>query len=323
MAGITLTAASIESFEKCRRAWLWGETWELGRVTPIGTLYRALHAVLTAPEHNPRIAYDYVITEAGDRGVWTLRNDPYPQMVHTAHLAEILAKIIRQPTAEPVQTCPVVDNWQPSSYVVDEGTRLMRFVLVDHWDDDRQLAELHSWRTVGDICVTNMPMTLRVIVIGQMRDGRRHSFWSKGQRHPVNKTLRFARKHGKADGLSSSWDTIWREDSGISAQTWLQQMAQDGVIRELAFTVPKTGNILVPGKIQRDRVLDDIKRNAEEMALLLHKNANLLPMTRSACDDPIRGQCPFACICYAPTDLMPAETGVFRKRPALTKILTK
>lgn len=307
---MTLDATTVESFERCRRQWAFQRDHEMIRVTPMGTLYRALNLILCAEQAEPNDAALYVMKEAGERGVWTEAANPYQQMKHAAALAEVLARVLRQPSAAPLSTHPPVkvgDHlWQPNSLLTDNGLRLMRIVICDHWDDDRQLAELHSWRTVGDVSTTGLPMTLRILVVGQSREGRRHSFWTKGQSHPINKQLRFQRKHGKADGLSASWETVWREEAGISAQVWLEQMARDGVLKELAFD----RQVKVPGPEQRKKVLYDIKNIAESMT----STVGPYPMTRSACDDPIRGACPFQCVCFAPTELSPADTGVFRVR---------
>jgi hypothetical protein len=207
--------------------------------------------------------------------------------------------------------------WQPESYLIDGGLRLMRFVLVDHWDDDRQSAELHSWRTMGDVCVTGLPMTIRVAVIGQSRGGRRLGHWTRARRHPLNKGIRFARKHGKDDGLAGSWAWVWRENSDIGVLPWVEQMSRDGVLTESAFNV----NVRVPAENARKRVLEDIERIGEEMekagrfSSQSHLSfADAFPMTRSACDDPIRGPCPLQCVCYATTEITPGETGMFRKR---------
>lgn len=311
---MTLDAPTVESFERCRRQWAYQNEFEMIRVTPIGALYRALDHILTADTFQPEAAKSFMMNEAGERGVWTEAANPYGQIKNFAHLAELLARVLRQPSAAPVKLHPVVKvgdhQWHPHSYLTDNGLRLMRIVLCDHWDDDRQLAELHSWRTVGDVSSTGLPMTLRILVIGQSREGRRHSFWTKGQRHPINKQLRFARKHGKADGLSASWETVWREEAGISAQVWLEQMSRDCVLKELAFE----RQVKVPSKDQRDRVMADILRIAEEMdSVRFEKAAKCLPpMTRSACDDPIKGQCPFQCVCFSGTELSPDDTGVFR-----------
>jgi len=87
-------------------------------------------------------------------------------------------------------------------------------------------------------------------------------------------------------------------------------MARDGVLRELAFD----RQVKVPSKDQRDRVISDICRIGDEMFNLERSNQVLPPMTRSACDDPIKGACPFQCVCYSGTELSPGETGVFRTK---------
>ena len=317
-----LDASTVESFERSRRRWAYEREWELNRLSPLAMLHSALDLAVTAHTFEPSEANAHVMRLAGERGVWSLVKNPYEMVRQYAHLAEVLARVLRQPTATPLQVHPAVTvgahQWQPKSYLADGGLRLMRVVVADRWDDDRQLAELHSWRTVGDVSSTGLPMTLRVLVIGQSRDGKRHSHWTKAQRHPVNKQLRFARKHGKADGFAASWDTIWREQAGISAQVWLEQMARDGVLRELAFD----RKVAPADKLQRERVLDDIKRISDELRA---QPNHTYPMTRSACDDPIRGACPFQSCCFAPGlhDITPGDTGAFHRRPAQIKILTK
>lgn len=313
-----LNATRCESWDRCRRQWAYLEDWEMIRVTPLGSVYRALHAALQATDYpGPQFAREHVMREAAERGVWTARHDPYDQMVHHAHLAECLARVLRQPSDESRESDRAYDVgshiWQLASYPVDGGLRLMRFLLVDHWDDDRQSAELHSWRTMGDVCVTGLPMTIRVAVIGQSRGGRRLGHWTRARRHPLNKGIRFARKHGKDDGLAGSWAWVWRETSDIGVLPWVEQMSRDGVLTESAFNV----QVRVPAEGARQRVLEDIERIGAEMER--HERADKhfsiqYPMTRSACDDPIRGPCPLQCVCYAPTEITPGETGMFRKR---------
>lgn len=311
-----IDAACMESWEGCRRRWTWQQNHELIRVTPMGALYRAIDQYLTADKVEPDVIKAWIMTEAGERGIWSKRQDTYDMMTNYAHLAECVARILRQPSAGPIEKHRPIEiakrmEWQPNSYLIDNGLRIMRVVLVDHWDEDRQASELHSWRTVGDVCTTELPMTLRVIVIGHNREGRRHSAWTKGQQHPVNRQLRFARKHGKADGLAASWKTVWREECGINAQAWLEQMSRDGVLRELAFDRP----VKVPGPIQRQRVIDDISAAYREMLNYVGASGSVLPRTRSACHSHGE-ECAFQCCCFAPGlhEIEPLDTGVFRRR---------
>ncbi len=316
-------ATQLEHWDRCRRLWQFGTQYQANRVTPLGAVYQALHLVLHTTRDTytgPEIAREWVMELAGKRGVQTDRQDPYDLMTHYAHMAECLARVLRQPNTDPLQIG--LDRWGPhhtisfdegpewkiESYAIDGGMRLMRFVMVDHWDDDRQLAELHSWRTIGDVCVTGLPMTLRILVIGQSRNGKRYGHWTRAKQHPYNKSIRFKRKHSSEE-FAGDWRVVWREDTQVTAQGWVEQMARDQVLRESAFDVW----VKVPGKLQQGRVLDDIKRIADEMEAA-EQMAGRFPMTRSACDDAIRGACRYQQVCYAPMEIEPEETGLFTRR---------
>lgn len=325
-----LDANSVQSWERCRRQWAFGRQYEMVRIRPLGAVYRVLREYLTIPlpkpgekPLEPSWCRERVIQLAGERGVWTDQSHPYDQMQHYAHMAEVIARVLRQPSAGPLVVHPPVplgnaaylsaswdgDSWQPSSYLVDGGQRLMRFVLVSGWDDDRQLGELHSWPVIGDVCVTRLSMTLRVIVIGQSRSGRRYGHWTRARQHPSNKALRFARRVG-SEGFSENWPVVWRENSRVNSQSWVEMMARDGVLSECAFSV----NVRVPNEYQRGKVLEDLARIAGEMEREKSKSGADFPMTRSACDDPIRGACPYQGVCFAPTEIEPGATGLFQTR---------
>lgn len=313
-----LSAARMELWDRCRRAAAFALDWEPVRVTPLGAVYTSLRTILTADQYNgPGMARETVMQLASERGVQTDRPDPYDMIVHHAHLAEVLARALRQPSQEAVQVHPVVKVgstglvWQPEGYLVDGGTRLMRVVLVDDWTDDRQMAELHAWRTVGDVCLTGLPMVLRVLVIGASRNGRRHGYWTKARQHPYDKSLRFKRKEHVQEEFSESWHTVWRENTKVDADHWIEQMSRDNVLREVAFT----RNVMVPNQRARDMVVEDVTRIGTEIETA-KKNHSQFPMTRSSCDmaGPGRGPCLYQSTCYSPIEIDPGQTGLFRRR---------
>lgn len=305
-----ISAPVLEHWDRCRRMWYLLDQYRAIRVTPLGAVYRALDAYITAPGKGlePRQAHDTVMELAGKFGVQTERDRPYDLMLHHAHLAEVLARALRQPETEPLDKVGTYKFYEPDSYLVAGGTRIMRVVLVDRWSDNRLQAELHSWRCVGDICVTGLPMTLRVMVIGEQVNGRRHGYWTKAKQHPYTKGLRWKRQRGDRE-FGESWKTVWREEANVKSESWIEGMARDGVLRESAFEV----KVKVPEQWARDRVLEDITRIGEEMAVM-RKTQVLPPMTRSACDAVIGGPCRLQCVCYAPTEIGPDETGMFERR---------
>jgi hypothetical protein len=290
--------------------WYYLDQYRPVRVTPLGAVYRALDSYLQSPGKglDPRQAHDTVMDLAGKFGVETSRPDPYDLMVHYAHLAEVLARVVRQPETDPFTKVGTYKFYDPDSWLVAGGTRIMRLVIVDRWSDNRLQAELHGWRTIGDVCVTGLPMTLRVLVIGEQVNGRRHGYWTKAKQHPYTKQLRWKRTRGDQE-LGESWKTVWREQSQVSADKWIEGMARDGVLRESAFEV----KVKVPEQYQRDRVLEDITRISDEMQALRAGKVTP-PMTRSACDAVIGGPCRLQCVCYAPTEIRLDETGMFERR---------
>jgi hypothetical protein len=322
-----LGPSQMESWDRCRRQWQFLDKYKQVRVTPIGAVYQALRHVLVLAEQDytgPHMAREMVMELASTRGVQTERPDPYDLMVHHSHLAECLARVLRQASAPLLELHPPIPlpqfqsdrpvnkgnllAWQPESYLIAGGTRLMRFVLVDRWDDDRQLAEMHSWRTIGDVCMTNLPMTIRVLVIGASREGRRYGHWTRARQHPYDKSIRFKRKHGRED-FGGEWRVVWREETSMTADKWIERMAADGVLRESAFEV----KVRVPDDYQRGRVLDDIARIGLEMQWAKDMHTQF-PMTRSACDSTLYGTCQFQSVCYAPMEISPEETGLFKRR---------
>lgn len=308
-----MSAPMLESWDRCRRLWQFQEHWHPIKVTPLGSVYQALREVVEMPVQaytGPQMARERVMELAGERGVQTGQANPYDVMLHHAHLAEVLARLLRQPQQDRLErfTHPNRQyDYLPESYLIDGGVRLMRFVLADHWDDNRLQAELHSWRTIGDVCVTGLPMGLRVFVIGNSLSGKRYGHFTRAKQHPYDKSVRFARRQHKGQGFSDTWLTVWRENTQVAAEPWIAQMARDGVLVECCHEV----KVRVPGKLQRDRVLDDIARIAEEMERS-KRETGMFPMTRSACDMTGRGPCLYQCICYAPADITPGESGLFR-----------
>jgi hypothetical protein len=301
----------------CKRKWKWAKEWELGKVTPIAAVREAIQAMLVQPASNPTGPMNWgkwcqvrVMEILSQRGVDTPYRHPYELAVHHAAMAEVLGKVLRKPSDRPLRHPPSVApdwSWQPLALTDDDGLRLYRVVLTDRWDDDRQLRELHSWRTLGDICVTGLPMTIKVVVLGPQRNGYRHGPWTQARQHPRNKGLRWRRKHGDGEGFSEIWERVWREQAKVDAQSWVEGMQRDGVLREAVIE----RHVKVPARVHVERVLEDIRRTAEQMEMA--EKSKVLPMmSRSACDFPV--PCQFQRCCYSELELTPGDLPIFQER---------
>ena len=176
-------------------------------------------------------------------GLESKQMDLHAEVVHLSALSDIIATAVRKPTEAPwsaPEPTAIGDGpiWRPDAYLDPSGTHLRRIAIVTNWSDDRHYAEARSWRSLGEVCVYGLPMQQVVVVLGARRDGKRHGFWSKGLRHPVNKKLRLRKRNDVGSGFKESWIPIWREDfDDISTKAWLAAMHEDGVLSEVCFSV--------------------------------------------------------------------------------------
>jgi hypothetical protein len=187
------------------------------------------------PEDPGVYAGDSLMTIATERYLDLPSTDQYGTAMHYASLADLIVFVLRTGEAwqRPQDQKVGKDTWESSAWLEPSGTRLKRVVIVDRWSEDRKLAEMHSWKTAGECAVYGLPMKLIVVVIGQSRDGRRSSPWSKAWVHPVNDVLRMRKRSGK--GFDGNWKPIFREDANASRELWLDTMTSDGILGDCLF----------------------------------------------------------------------------------------
>jgi hypothetical protein len=243
------------------------------------------------------------IEMARERGLEGLKgHQVYPSAIHHACLADILVSAIRKPGDSPWIVPETLTNWKPSAMMDRDGSRLRQFLAVSYWNEDRQRSAIQSWSVIGEVCMYDMPMQLVVAVIGNMREGRRHSPWTRGYLHPSHKGLRF-RRRGKnaADGFNERWLHIWRDDHGeINRETWIQRMAEDAILQEQMFVV----DVEVPEQAERDRIRSMAR--CKDSAV---RSLEVLPdPVLSVCRDPI-SPCPFLCCCWSHPESRPEDGG--------------
>jgi hypothetical protein len=133
-------------------------------------------------------------------------------------------------------------------------------------------------------------MQLAICVLGQVRDGKRYGYFSRGYRHPINRGLRFRKRTDKGNGFKSSWEQIFREDfDDISTSDWLSAMHADGVLSDSAFSV----TVDVPSKEARTHVLDLAARKLDRLMNL----KNVPDEQFTGCSWPTR--CGFISPCHS------------------------
>jgi len=197
-------------------------------------------------------------------------------------------------------------EWLPLAQ--SDGQSLHRFISVDRWDDAARYRELHSWRVMGDVAVTGLPMILHIVEIGQMRSGRRASLWARAWKHPTMPSLSMRFK-GKLPGAFKGWKPLYLSDSHVSADDWVEQMWKEGAAQDLLHQV----QVKVPQEHQRAAVVRDVLQEAIAIRELTEDEAawSDLPMSRNACDGIV--PCEFQSVCYS-DGLIEIEKLGFRPR---------
>ncbi len=301
-----LSAYDLDCFDRCERRYAFERDWAPMIISPTSLLYQSFEGSLSSSTPPDDHAKSLALKIAGKMDLKTTALEPYAVATHIGSLAGILATFIRAKLGilmpAPVSTSPDGYEWKPGTFEDSSGLR-HRFVLVDHWDDDRLTSEAHSWLTIGELAASGRPLTLHALVIGASRQGRRHSPWTKGFLHPANRQLRFGRrrKGGKQSGLSGEWVETWRESyPQCSTQEWLRVMQEDQVLKDLVVSRP----------IKLDSTDIRLLAAQKEIVVLQSEMANAktdAPMRRSSCDEVGRGACPFQPICYSPYEITPAD----------------
>ena len=261
---VILSPERVVTYELCPRRMRWTDQYATPRMSPMSALRIALDAGLTTTANPERIATDTVITLARSPGLDLLGN-VYSFAMHYAKLAGILAMALRSDSKPwehlPDATLPDGSRWRSACYRVPGAELPVRIALVDRWTDDRKRGELAGWRTVGEVCALNSPITLTAINIGPAQNQRRHSAWTRCYRHPRNRTFRFARRHSEED-FSRTWAKLWREDCDLTTGAWLTKMHEDGCMDSLVADQ----EVAVPSR--RTSYLFELERMARDIAAL-------------------------------------------------------
>jgi hypothetical protein len=294
-----LTSALLDTFDRCPRRFAFERDFETRSISTLGLLYAAVEGSMTAGDPCQG-AWDAIMDRTSRLDVNVGDLSPLSAVRHIDCLAEVIALALRAKLgrAERLDLVRLGEHrWQ--SNLFNCGGELHRIILASHLDDDSLRSFAHGWATIGEMAALERSITLTVVLIGAQRGGRRHSAWSKGFQHPVQKSLRFAARD-KSNGLVKGWKEVWREQTEIKPETWIDQMARDGVL----------GELIVSRKILYGAEDARMAQARREMISLIPQTMQASaadPMRRSSCDEVGRGACPFQPVCYSPQPVSPAE----------------
>jgi hypothetical protein len=293
-----LTAEKFAVQEICPRRREWTDKYQNFRVSIMGAVYRALDAGLRAESDPERAAENQMIALASNPGLDLEGPEVYPIAMHHARLAGIISVCLRSGGKAPWRPWGDVDGsfpWRSACYDAGDG-QPRRVVLVDRWSDDRKMQETHGWRTVGELVALNRPIVLTSVEIGSSRAGRRVSPWTRCYLHPRNRMYRF-RRQSAAEDFGANWKPVWREDSSIKTDEWLDRMTEEGCMDQVKSCV-------VPVPTRPAAYLREMERLASEMRVVGEP-----PMRLAGCYDRMSGPCVFACVCHGKKQPQPELYG--------------
>jgi hypothetical protein len=289
----------LTGFERCGRIPYWGRSWKFRKLKPVEMLEAGVHAGLTELTRSDygELAGEEVYGFGSDPGIDSKQYDQHTEVVHLACIADIVTSAIRRPAGDPWMPAPPVDHWKSGCYLSPQRNYLRRIVFVTSWSDDKHYSLCRSWESLAETCFHNLPMQLVVVHLGKHLNGKYHSYWSHGLRHPANKVLRFRKRNNTAEPFKESWIEVWREDyDDISTHDWLQGMLADGVLQDCL----KRYDIPVPKEEARER----IKALALKKLEMIRNTTELPDQQMSTCDWPV--PCVFRTPCHAQQEPGPA-----------------
>lgn len=300
-----LSGENLVTWEQCQRRFTWTDKFPPFRISLLAALYRSLDAGVRAEEDPEGVAQNEMISCAREPGLDVLSGNLYAVAMHYAKLAGILAAALRSAYREPWKPMGVVPlvnggEWKSAAYDTGDG-HPRRIALMDKWNETRKQIETLSWRTIGETIALDSPILVTAIEIGSSLKRRRYSYWTRCYRHPRNHEVRFRTRDGSNE-FSSSWDAVWREDSGVSTQKWLEIMHNDGCMKELVHT------IVAEPPARKSDYMDEMERMKKEMM----KDKEVSPMRLAGCFG--FHPCPYVYVCHGKSAPNPEAYGFIRRQ---------
>ncbi len=163
--------------------------------------------------------------------------------------------------------------------------------------------------------LARVPMTLHMIEVGRMREGRWRSPWTTAWQLPQlrNAVYHFRSKHGKE--LQGAWEAVYlAEDKRLDVDEWSEKCHAEGQ----ATTLVSHLQVVQPPEHLCAATTEMVKQEARDMRQALGFPWEHFPMQRVACDGLV--PCAFQPACYSDTPVNIDSSGLFKRRIG-TKVL--
>lgn len=317
-----VSAASLTHFQGCKRRHLLDWDWTPRRWRPKALfdaiLRKAILRLSGGAEALPVIewAKATLMKIATDPGMDIYGQDPYKIAMDFCAMYETILRTLARQTLLVMKEIPPkcvnsMISWRFNSWDDESGT-LHRWITCDGFDEADQWREVHSWYSMGDIAVSQRPMQIHMIKIGQIRNGRRASLWCRGWKNPhlPNMKMHFMGRDGKAP---KGWNPVYlADDKRLDPEEWVETMHRERAIE----TLTKIISLDVPTEQACAHTQGQIILEAMAMHEMVVERQSSpwssYPMSRGACDFPI--PCPYQFACYTEKHVDLEELGLYDRR---------
>ena len=301
----SINAAALMEWQSCKRKLLLHD-WKRSRWRPKVLFDSCLRKGIVQLSNGvpaEQVASDarsQFLLIAADPGL-DIIGDPWRESKDWCAMLEVMLRWLGTQTLPKLSDCPPVPltgntEWRISAWT--DGERLHRWVTLAQWDKDALSGELHSWRTIGDIVVTGKPMVLHILEIGQHRNNRHMSSWSRAFYHPGLSSLRW--RFIKPE--DTDWKPIYFADQRVMcAEEWVEAARTENALGRLAYEVL----VNVPNEMVVEDTKMQMAKEAGAMRDALRGGMDYqgFVMSRGACD-LYNSPCVYQPVCYSEEPLV-------------------
>jgi len=306
----TLDASSLTSFQRCKRQYVISRDYLPKKWKPKSLLSYCLRKAIfdlsngveaRVAAKDARIRFTEIASNAGldfPGNSFVLAKDMCAVM---EIVVRCISKLILLVVDEADDVLLAEDTvWKTLSWQDDSG-QLHRWIFVDDPSEDRLVSEAHGWYVAGDIMLSRAPMTLHVVEIGRMRNGRFRSPWTTAYVLSMLPHTDYHFLSPKGEELHGKWTPRQLSDeSHPDYDEWADRVQHEG----LATRLVRHHSVKCPEERLCAETTEMVKSEALAMQHAQHEWSRY-PMSRGACD--VYSPCVYMPVCYS-TELVEIDS---------------
>ena len=314
----TLDASSLSQWQSCKRKYVINRDYVPRKWRPKNLLAKCLREAIfqisngadaVKAADDARVAFLRIANEPG------LDYPDYDTYQISKDMCAVMDVVIRCISKLVLLAVEEADDIMVSGDVIwktlcwqDESGLLHRWVFLDKPDNDKIITEGHSWYVAGDIMLSRLPMTLHVVDIGRMRQGRFRSPWTTAYVLSMLPNTDYHFLSPRGEELKGKWNPKYLSDQAYDDyDEWADRIHHEGMAMRLIQHIPvKCPEISACN--ETDRMVVNEAHDMRDAILAWNK----YPMNRGSCD--LYSACPHQNLCYSVLPVNIASSSLYIPR---------